>query len=101
MATARDRIFDRVASQAQGGPAPDVLCRVVGEEALLLDTRTGDYFALDPIGTEIWTKLAAGGRVEDVAVDIADRYGADTSTVRDDILELVDELRDARLWSAQ
>jgi hypothetical protein len=77
---------------------PDILCRVVGEEALLLDTRTGDYYSLDPIGTEIWQQLNAGQSVDEIAADVAERWRADADRVRQDIVELMDELRDARLW---
>jgi hypothetical protein len=76
-----------------------VLCRVVDGEALLLDTRTGDYFSLDPLGTEIWQRMNDGEAVSQIVASIAERHAVDTAQVRADVEELVAELRDARLWS--
>jgi hypothetical protein len=77
---------------------PAVLCRVVGGEALLLDVRTGDYFSLDPLGTEIWERLHDGEPVEAITASIAERHRVDPEVVLADVEELVAELRDARLW---
>jgi hypothetical protein len=81
------------------GPPSEILSRVVGDEALLLDTRTGNYFSLDPVGTDIWRLLGEGRTVDEIVSVIADRFGIDASRVRSDVLELLEELRDAGLWT--
>jgi hypothetical protein len=83
-----------------GRPAPssDVLFRVVDGEALLLDVRTGDYFSLDRLATEIWQRRSDGEGLGEISSTIAAQYSVDPDRVRQDVEELVAELRDARLW---
>jgi hypothetical protein len=79
-------------------PNPDVLWRVVGEEALLLDTVSGNYFSLDPIATEIWVKLTEGESPEQIAAAMAKKYSIEEDRARNDVDELVAEMRDADIW---
>ncbi len=37
-----------------------VLCRIVEEEAVLLDLDSGQYYGLNNVGTRIWQLLGAG-----------------------------------------
>jgi hypothetical protein len=90
-------------STSQGAPEqtarnPDLLWRVVGGEALLLDTSSGDYFSLDPIGTEIWTRLNDGEAPEHISSLIAQRYAIDEAVARRDVADLISELHAANLW---
>ncbi len=80
------------------GLNPDILWRVVGDEALLLDTISGNYFSLDPIATEIWTRLNEGDETEKIAVAVSERYSIDAGRARDDIADLLTDLRDAGIW---
>ena len=77
---------------------PDILWRVVGEEALLLDTVSGNYFSLDPIATEIWVKLTSGEPSERIATALSAKYSIGEDRARNDIDELVAEMRDADIW---
>ena len=80
------------------GVNPDILWRVVGDEALLLDTISGNYFSLDPIATEIWSRLVKGESVDSVASMIAERYSIDSGRARSDIDDLVADLKNADIW---
>jgi Coenzyme PQQ synthesis protein D (PqqD) len=87
------------ASNATGSrPNPDVLWRVVGEEALLLDTVSGNYFSLDPIATEIWVKLTEGEPPEQIAAALSKKYSIEEDRARSDVDDLVSEMRDADIW---
>jgi hypothetical protein len=77
---------------------PDILWRVVGDEALLLDTISGNYFSLDPIATEIWVRLNNGDEADRIASAVSERYSIEASRARDDIADLVKDLRDAGIW---
>ncbi len=83
---------------AESRPSPDLLWRVVGEEALLLDTVSGNYFSLDPIATEIWVKLADGESPDRIATALSAKYSIDEDRARNDVDELVAEMRDADIW---
>jgi hypothetical protein len=80
------------------GLNPDILWRVVGDEALLLDTISGNYFSLDPIATEIWVRLNNGEEADEIASAVSERYSIDAGRARDDISDLMRDLRDAGIW---
>jgi hypothetical protein len=80
------------------GLNPDILWRVVGDEALLLDTISGNYFSLDPIATEIWVRLNKGDEPEGIAAAVSERYSIDAGRAREDIADLVKDLRAAGIW---
>jgi hypothetical protein len=80
------------------GLNPDILWRVVGDEALLLDTVSGNYFSLDPIATEIWVRLNKGDETDQIAVAVSERYSIEGGRASDDIADLVKDLRDAGIW---
>lgn len=80
------------------GVNPDILWRVVGDEALLLDTISGNYFSLDPIATEIWVRLNKGDEADRIASAVSERYSIDAGRARDDIADLMNDLRDAGIW---
>ncbi len=37
--------------------APDVMLRIIGDEAVILNLKSETYLGLDPVGTRIWTVL--------------------------------------------
>jgi hypothetical protein len=80
------------------GLNPDILWRVVGDEALLLDTTSGNYFSLDPIATEIWVRIINGDETDQIATAVSERYSIEAGRARDDIAELIKDLRDAGIW---
>ena len=80
------------------GVNPDILWRVVGGEALLLDTISGNYFSLDPIATEIWMRLNKGDEPGQIAGAVSERYSIDAGRARGDIADLMNDLRDAGIW---
>lgn len=69
------------------------------EEALILDVSSGDYFALNPVATDVWQGLHQGHSPEQIVDTIAQKYDADPETVKADVTELMAELRSAKLWS--
>jgi len=93
-----NRMKDSVQNVAASNGSSDILWSVVDSEAVVLDTRSGHYFSLNPIATEIWNQLHEGARVSQVVQAVAAKYGADEEIVRRDVSELIEELRAARLW---
>jgi hypothetical protein len=80
------------------GANPDVLWRVVGKEALLLDTTSGNYFSLNPVATAIWVRMTSGESPEQISEGIAATYSISVERARDDIHELITEMKDAGIW---
>jgi hypothetical protein len=86
------------AETAGKGMNPDIFWRVVGGEAILLDTASGHYFSLNPTATVIFERLASGIDADDVAEEIAAAYSIGLDTAHADITDLLNELRNADIW---
>ena len=76
----------------------NIIWNVVDDEALLLDIKTGEYFSLDPIATEIWKKLSDGQSRQEIAAALIATYGVEPDIIKADIDELITELTQAGLW---
>jgi hypothetical protein len=50
-------------------PAPDVLAEVFGDEAVVVQLRTGAYYAFDAAATVLWTELWQGNTLAPPMVD--------------------------------
>ena len=61
-------------------------------EGLLYDEERGTWHLLNPTAMVIWRICDGSGSVEELAVDLADAYGADPQTVREGTLEAVRQL---------
>jgi hypothetical protein len=66
----------------------DIIWRIVDDEALLLNTKTGYYFSMNGTATEIWCLLNDGKSEDETAKAIAERYGIDNETAKTDVDEL-------------
>ena len=63
----------------------------------LLDEKSGDYWSLNPTGATVLRALLEGKTVVTAVDEIVSEYNADPDTVRQDVTELLTELRSARL----
>ena len=72
--------------------APDVLCRVIGNEAVLLNLKTEHYLGLDVVGTRMWTLLQESASIADAFDALAREYEVTPDELRRDIEEFLSEL---------
>lgn len=63
-----------------------------GDRTVLLDLRSEQYFALDAVGTAVWTRLDATRTIDEIAAGVAELYQAPLEDVRRDVLEFVTTL---------
>ena len=63
----------------------------------LLDETRGLYWNLNPTGALALQTLLAGGTAEQAAGALAEAYAVDLDIARQDVQELLDELRSAKL----
>jgi hypothetical protein len=70
----------------------DVLFRDLDGEAVVLNLTSGKYYGLDETGTRMWTLLAQHGRIDAAFKDLLDEYEVTEEQLRQDLLNLVDEL---------
>ncbi|TFH50985.1 MAG: PqqD family protein [Lysobacterales bacterium] len=76
-------------------PSPEVLAQELDGEAVLLNLDSECYFGLDDVGTRVWQHLLEHRRLERVCEEMRKEYEVDESSLRADILRLVEELIEA------
>ena len=70
----------------------EVVFRELGDEAVLLNLKTGTYFGLDPVGTNIWRLIAQHGSLARVLEAMLEKYEVVPQTMERDLLELSERL---------
>ncbi len=78
---------------------PHVVFAQVGDESILLNTGTGLYFGLDPVGTSIWMRLSEGATDEQIHTDLLAEYDVSAQELWADLERLLGELHDRGLIS--
>lgn len=73
-------------------PSPDVLVQELDGEAVLLNLESERYYGLDDVGTRVWRHLLEHRRLERVCEEMHREFDVNESTLRADVLALVDEL---------
>ena len=72
---------------------PDnVLFTVLGGDAVLLNTRSNQYFALDEVGARAWNLLTEGKSLRAAYEILLDEYEVDPVPLERDLLDLVGHL---------
>ena len=67
---------------------------VVGEDAFLLNTQTNKYYGLEKVGARLWELLNEGKSLKDAHQIILSEYEVDPAQLEQDILELLERLRE-------
>ena len=63
----------------------------------LLDERSGEYWNLNPTGAQVLRKLLDGGTHAQAAKALTKEYAVDADSASQDVLDLVNDLRSAKL----
>ena len=69
------------------------------DEIIVLDTASGDFYSLNKTATEVWKALEAQTPLEDIAANMAAKYGISPAQATADVLELTREFEDMKLRS--
>jgi hypothetical protein len=77
--------------------APDVMFRIVGDEAVILNLKTELYLGLNPVGTRIWTVLNGAPSIHAAYESLLTEYGVEPERLRQDLDELLDKLLEQQL----
>jgi coenzyme PQQ biosynthesis protein PqqD len=70
----------------------DVLTQETSDALVLLDPQGGAYFSLNDVGSRVWGLCDGTRSVADLVSVLADEFDAPTEAIRDDVLELLEEL---------
>jgi len=75
----------------------DVLFQELGDESVLLNMKSGQYYGLDDVGTHMWQLLAKHQDVYLILQEMAAEYDVDEATLASDLSNFVTELTDLGL----
>jgi hypothetical protein len=89
--TAPDVKFMSMELTARVRLAEDVLMQKVGDDAILLNLNTENYFALDEVGTRIIDTLQESDSVAQAVGKLVAIYEVDEGTLTKDAVRLVEE----------
>jgi len=70
----------------------DVMSQVVGNEGILLDLKTEQYFGLNDTGIRLWEWLRQSGDVHALLRRLVDEYDVGEEQAANDLNKWVDEL---------
>lgn len=74
-----------------------VMARQVGDETVILDLASGQYFGLDEVGSRVWALLSEGRHVENICDVLAAEYDTSREQLLSDVRKLIDELIERQL----
>lgn len=80
---------------------PNVYARPFGDELVLLDFATGEYFGLDRVGADVFARLGEGATLGEIADALVSRYDVARNDAIQDVIDLVGELRDFALVAVE
>jgi hypothetical protein len=72
--------------------APDVMLRIIGDEAVILNLRSEVYLGLDPVGTRMWTVLQSSPSIEAAHAALLDEFEVEPERLRQDMDRLLDQM---------
>ena len=75
----------------------DVFSKTVGEEEVLLDPVSGNYFGMNDVGTLIWAEMKMGTSAPAIIVRIEEEFEVDASAARADLADFVSRLENLGL----
>ena len=86
-----------VTLSSRANRSDEVLAQEVGNEVVLLDLASEQYFGLDPVGARIWELLADGPMLKDICYRLSQEFDAPPTQIQTDLLALVRQLSAAGL----
>jgi hypothetical protein len=76
---------------------PQVLSRQVGDETVLLDLASGQYFGLDKVGKRIWECISGGRSLTETVASLVADYEVGEEQASKDVIDFVTNLVDRGL----
>ena len=79
----------------------DTVFRLLDDESVVLNLKSGTYFGLDPVGTRMWQLLVEHGTLGRVCDELAREYAVERDLLERDLLSLARQLCDRELMEAR
>jgi hypothetical protein len=71
---------------------PEVMCRTVGDEAVLLNSKKQCYFGLDSVGVRMWFVLIESRSIQAAFESLLAEYDATASQLHKDLEAFIESL---------
>jgi len=75
----------------------DVIFRILGDEAVILNLASGVYFGLDSVGTRMWQLLSEHGSTDKVVEAMLAEFEVEEGKLRNDLDDLIRQLSEKGL----
>ena len=82
----------RIADSTIVSRSPSVLTAEVNGETVMMSIEQGQYFGLDDIGSDIWTRLEPPCAFADLIDRLAADYDADRASIATDVRALLETM---------
>jgi hypothetical protein len=73
----------------------------VGNEKVVLQTKSGQYLGMNPVGAFIWDLLTVPRRSSELIEQLVGRYDVDSATAQTDVDSFIAELAEVGLIEVQ
>ena len=74
-----------------------VISTTVDQDAVLLNTKTNKYYALDEVGARFWVLITENKTLQEVYRQLLDEYAVSPDELEKDFLELINDLVENKL----
>ena len=81
-----------VSLDEQAFATPRVLCKDLGDEAILLDLETETYFGLNSIGSRFWKLVTTAPTIRDAIAVMLEEYDVAPDELERDMVALIEDL---------
>ena len=71
----------------------------LGQELVLMDTKTGDYLGINAVGTHIWNLLADSKSVQELVTDLISRFEVTEAQCQAEVEHFLSDLEKRKMVS--
>ena len=71
----------------------------LGQELVLMDTKTGDYLGVNAVGTHIWNLLAESKSISELVVDLTSRFEVTEAQCQAEVQSFLTDLEKRKMVS--
>ena len=71
----------------------------LGQELVLMDTKTGDYLGINAVGTHIWNLLAGSKSVQELVTDLISRFEVTEAQCKTEVEQFLSDLEKRKMVS--
>jgi len=71
----------------------------LGQELVLMDTKTGDYLGINAVGTHIWNLLADSKSVQELVTDLISRFEVPEAQCKTEVEQFLSDLEKRKMVS--